>query len=73
MRLIAALRQRLADWRRERRIRALVDEYVAVLNHRRVELQRDVWARLKAEIQSRSADQVARMERRARIGSRPHA
>jgi hypothetical protein len=64
--VIAALRRRWEDYRRECRIRALVDEYVVLLNHRRVEPQRDVWARLKAEIQSRSPDQIERMERRFR-------
>lgn len=61
MRLIAALRQRIADYRRERRIRALVLRCCLAAHQRDY---REHWVALRDEINARSPGQVARMERK---------
>lgn len=69
MRLINALLTRLDDWLREVRIRALaasVDVEKAAGRH---DLAREAWQALKDEINQRSPEQVARMERRLRKAS----
>lgn len=64
--MIAALRQRWQDWRRERRIRVLVADTCHQLATGHPNLARAVWGRLRAEIDARSPQQIARMERRIR-------
>lgn len=67
--LLAAARQRLEDAAREVRIRALaasVDVEKAAGRH---DLAREAWQALKDEINQRSPEQVARMERRLRKAS----
>lgn len=70
MKLLDALRQRLADWCRERRIQRLIRRitYLQALGRNgRDRLGIDykpTWNLLRAEIEARSPQQVARLERR---------
>lgn len=63
MRLIAAVSQRLQDVMREVRIRALAASAVAEHRAGRTALAREALDAMGAEIEQRSAEQVARMER----------
>ena len=62
--LLAAARQRVEDAAREVRIRNLVAAEKAEYRAGRVGLAVEAWMALKAEINARSPQQIARMERR---------
>lgn len=72
--MIAALRQRLADWLRERRIARLHDIAVQALHTRgRASLAHDEIEAMLAEVRQRSPQQQARMERATLARMDPHA
>lgn len=60
--------QRIKDWLRERRIRRLSDEMKPMLKRGDYVAAEAHWLRIKAELQARSRQQIARME--SRIASR---
>lgn len=70
MKLVDAIHQRLTDWRRERRIQRLIRRitYLQALGRSgRDKLgidYRPTWDLLSTEIEARSPQQVARLERR---------
>lgn len=64
--------QRITDWRRERRIRALGDECVRLIRAKDINAARPVGDRFTAEILARSPQQVARMEHRRLAAMDPH-
>lgn len=66
MRLIAAIRQRITDWRRERRIDQLAACCLQETGKGSTKLAMDSWKAMKAEIARRSPQQIARMEARIR-------
>lgn len=57
------MRQRIKDWLRERRIRALARETCRHMAAGRSDEGRSTWARMALEIKARSPEQVLRMER----------
>lgn len=65
--------QRIADWRRERRIRRLCDVCKAHMAAGRSDEGRLAWALMVHEIKNRSPQQIARMERAARDRLDPHS
>lgn len=64
MRLIQAFRQRITDWRRERRINDWAACCLLETEQGNTKLAMKSWASMKAEIARRSPQQVARMEAR---------
>lgn len=68
MRLIRAIRQRITDWRRERRINDLAACCLQDTENGRTRDALYSWTAMKAEIGRRSPQQVARMERKQRLG-----
>lgn len=66
MRLIRALRQRIADWRREVRINDLAACCLMESEQGRSRDAMFAWKAMKAEIARRSPQQIARMEARLR-------
>jgi hypothetical protein len=71
--MLRSIQQRIADWRRERRIRALrLAVSAAYATGCKATLRRAAHA-LFAECDARSAGQVARMERRLFDSLDPHA
>lgn len=58
-----AIRERFEDWKRERRIRALVAECKDCLAHGEKDEARALSALLRDEVNARSPGQVERMER----------
>lgn len=65
--------QRIADWRRERRIRRLCEVCKAHMAAGRSDEGRLAWALVVHEIKNRSPQQIARMERAARDRLDPHS
>jgi hypothetical protein len=55
--------QRVQDWLRERRIKALVERAKLAFQHGHRDQAREVWNQAVAEINARSPGQVERMER----------
>lgn len=64
MRLIHRIRQRWLDWRRERRIADLAACCAFEAAAGRRALADEAWDAMKAEIDARSPEQVARMQHR---------
>lgn len=63
MRLIDAVCQRLQDVMREVRIRSLGASVTAEMAAGRKDMAREAWAEMVKEINARSPEQIARMER----------
>lgn len=63
MRLIDALLTRIDDWLREVRIQALAALVDFHTNAGQPGLAQEAWQAMKAEINQRSPEQIARMER----------
>jgi len=59
-----AIRQRITDWQRERRIAQIKASALEVLLRGEPGMTRAMWRELVNEINNRSPQQVARMERR---------
>ena len=59
------IRQRIADWFRERRIDDLLQQFAEAYDIRD---RRRIWIRLRDEINERSPEQVERMARETSIG-----
>lgn len=64
---IAAARQRLQDVMREVRIRSLSASVSAEMAAGRKDMAREAWAEMVKEINARSPQQIARLERRQGI------
>jgi hypothetical protein len=65
VRLINRIRQRLADWRRERRIRDLRACALIEAEAGRYDMAEEAAAAMRAEMRLRSPEQLQRLEKRS--------
>lgn len=61
------IKSRFADWHRERRIKEIAEEIIALRNRGAADQARVALEKLGAEIEARSALQVVRIERRRNL------